>query len=69
MQIPVLIEPIDGNGYRATGGPPLAVAEASLAGRSRPSLPKCLRLLAGRLAARSRRMKLQSPPKEHNHDA
>lgn len=25
MQIPILIEPIAGNGYRATGGPPLAV--------------------------------------------
>jgi hypothetical protein len=30
MQIPILIEPIAGNGYRATGGPPLAlVVEAS----------------------------------------
>jgi hypothetical protein len=25
MQIPVLIEPINGNGYRASGGAPLAV--------------------------------------------
>lgn len=44
MQIPVLIEPVANNGYRATSGPPLAVsAEAPTREAALAELEKVLR--------------------------
>jgi hypothetical protein len=48
MQIPILIEPIAGNGYRATGGPPLAVTVEA------PTREEALAKLQEQLQARLR---------------
>jgi len=63
MQIPVLIEPIANNGYRATGGPPLAlVVEA-------PTREEALAKLKEQLQARLRNgaevVPLDLAPPEH----
>jgi hypothetical protein len=63
MQIPVLIEPIDGNGYRASGGAPLAVVVEA------PTREEALAKLQASLQARLRNgaeiVPLETEPRPH----
>lgn len=63
MQIPILIEPISGNGYRATGGSPLAVVVEA------PTRAEALAKLEEQLQARLRNgaeiVPLETAPQPH----
>jgi len=60
MQIPVLIEPIAGNGYRASGGEPLALSVEGAT--EEEALNKLRAQLASRLAGGARLVPLEVPP-------
>ena len=63
MQIPILIEPIAGNGYRATGGPPLA---ASVEAPTREeALARLKELLDARLRNGAEVVPLETAPQPH----
>ncbi len=63
MEIPVLIEPVLGDGYRATGGEPFAV---SAEGATRDeALARLRHLIAGRFSAGAEVVALQIPAASH----
>jgi hypothetical protein len=63
MEIPVLIEPVAGNGYRATGGSPFAVT-AEGATREE-ALGKLRELIQHKLAGGAELVRLPVGPEEH----
>jgi hypothetical protein len=63
MQIPILIEPIAGNGYRASGGPPLAVVVE--APTREEALAKLKEQLQARLRDGAEIVQLELPPATH----
>jgi hypothetical protein len=63
MQIPVLIERVEGNGYRARGGEPLPlVAEGSTEDEA---LQKLRELIGERMASGAKLVQLDVGPTEH----
>ncbi len=63
MEIPVLIEPVPGQGFRATGGEPLGL---SAEGPTREdALRKLRQLIENRLVAGSQIVPLELPASEH----
>ena len=63
MEIPVLVEPVAGNGYRAQGNSPLALsAEGSTADEA---LAKFRELLSTHLAGGARIVPVEVPSAEH----
>src|SRR5438128_1445506 len=63
MQIPVLIEPVSGNGYRARGVEPFALtAEGATPDQALSSLRE---LLKSRLVGGAQIVPLEIPPTEH----
>ncbi len=63
MQIPVLVEPVAGNGFRATGGEPLAFTAE---GPTREEAVEKLRqLIQSRLDAGAQLVPLELPAREH----
>ncbi|MCI0462636.1 MAG: hypothetical protein L0Z62_37280 [Gemmataceae bacterium] len=62
MQIPILIEPVAGNGYRAVGGPSALTAEGATAEEALENLQG---LLGSRLAAGARLVMLEVPGAEN----
>ncbi len=63
MQIPVLIEPVAGNGYRARGGEPLAVAVE--APTREEALAKLREVLQARLQNGAEIVPLEVTPVQH----
>ena len=63
MNLPVLLEPVAGNGYRATGAAPFAFC---VEGATREeALDKFRRAVAGRMDAGAEIVSLPVPPAEH----
>jgi hypothetical protein len=63
MEIPVLIEPVAGNGFRAQGGAPLALSAEG--GTPDEALAKLRELLCSRLAAGAQIVSLELPQAAH----
>jgi predicted RNase H-like HicB family nuclease len=63
MQIPVLIEPVAGNGFRATGGEPFALTGEGATPEE--ALGKLKQSLQGRLDAGARIVSVQVPSSDH----
>jgi hypothetical protein len=63
VEIPVLIEPVAGNGFRAQGSAPLAMSAEG--GTPAEALAKLQELLCNRLAAGAQIVALQLPPTPH----
>jgi predicted RNase H-like HicB family nuclease len=63
VEIPVLIEAIPGNGYRASTGQPLSLTEEGATREE--ALAKLRQALAARLAAGTQVVPLQLPGSEH----
>jgi hypothetical protein len=63
VEIPILIEPVTGNGYRASGGEPFALA-AEGATREE-ALQKLRELIQDRMAAGAEVVSLDVPPGRH----
>jgi predicted RNase H-like HicB family nuclease len=63
MEIPVLIEPVAGNGYRARGGEPLALSADGATPAE--ALAKLRQLLHERLQSGSRLVSLEVPSEDN----
>src|SRR5947209_2692263 len=63
MQIPILIEPIAGNGYRARGGEPLALTAEGAS--QEEALAKLKEALQARLSGGAVVVPLEFPPTTH----
>jgi predicted RNase H-like HicB family nuclease len=63
MQIPVLVEPVTGNGYRAQSPEPFAFTVEGATPEE--AMQKLRELVAGRIAAGARVLPLEVPPSEH----
>jgi hypothetical protein len=63
MEIPVLIEPVSGNGYRASTGEPLALSAEGATDEE--ALAKLRKAIEGRLAGGAQLVPLQVPGVEN----
>jgi predicted RNase H-like HicB family nuclease len=63
MEIPVLIEPVAGNGYRASGGAPFTFTVE--AATREEALRKAQEMIAGRVAAGAELVAVSVPRAEH----
>jgi hypothetical protein len=63
VQIPVLVEPVPGNGYRAKGGEPFAITAEGAT--QEEALCKLREMIEGRLAPGAQLTHLETGPPEH----